>query len=249
MATTTNYGWTTPDNTALVKDGASAIRTLGSSIDTTLKAQIDAQIPDSLLTTTGDTIYASGASTPARLGIGTTGQVLTVSGGVPTWATAAASGGITLISTTALSGTSVTISSIPSTYKNLVLVIQELNSNFAGGALFFRFNGDTGSNYAYQTLTSGTSSYSSNADTDIRFGTSASSATLRYRNSGTITIKNYTSSATKHSFWENAYVAGTTPNFIEGNGNWTSTSAITSITIGNRDDTLSNGSILLYGES
>lgn len=36
MATTTNYGWTTPDNTSYVKDGASAIRTLGSSIDTTL---------------------------------------------------------------------------------------------------------------------------------------------------------------------------------------------------------------------
>ena len=36
MATTTNFGWTTPDNTAYVKDGASAIRTLGSSIDTTL---------------------------------------------------------------------------------------------------------------------------------------------------------------------------------------------------------------------
>lgn len=34
MATTTNFGWSTPDNTALVKDGASAIRTLGSSIDT-----------------------------------------------------------------------------------------------------------------------------------------------------------------------------------------------------------------------
>ena len=44
-------------------------------------------INDSLLTTTGDTIYASGANTPARLGIGSTGQVLTVSGGLPTWAT------------------------------------------------------------------------------------------------------------------------------------------------------------------
>jgi hypothetical protein len=44
-------------------------------------------INDSLLTTTGDTIYASGANTPARLGIGTTGQVLSVSGGVPAWAT------------------------------------------------------------------------------------------------------------------------------------------------------------------
>jgi hypothetical protein len=85
MATTTNYGWTTPDDTALVKDGAAAIRTLGSSIDTTLKTQIDAQIPDTLLTTTGDVIYASAANTPARLGIGTTGQVLTVAGGVPSW--------------------------------------------------------------------------------------------------------------------------------------------------------------------
>jgi 3-oxoacyl-[acyl-carrier-protein] synthase II len=37
MATTTNYGWTTPDDTALVKDGASAIRTLGTSVDTTTK--------------------------------------------------------------------------------------------------------------------------------------------------------------------------------------------------------------------
>ena len=36
MATTTNFGWTTPDDTALVKDGASAIRSLGSAIDTSL---------------------------------------------------------------------------------------------------------------------------------------------------------------------------------------------------------------------
>ena len=36
MATTTNYSWSTPDNTGLVKDGALNIRTLGSAIDTTL---------------------------------------------------------------------------------------------------------------------------------------------------------------------------------------------------------------------
>jgi len=131
MATTTNYGWTTPNDTDLVKDGAAAIRTLGSSVDTTTKAlnpsttlgdieyrsatantntrlgigssgQVltvaggvptwatsdDANaIQNALLTTTGDTIYASGASTPARLGIGSTGQVLTVAGGIPSWAT------------------------------------------------------------------------------------------------------------------------------------------------------------------
>ena len=36
MATTTNFNWSTPDDTSLVKDGAAAIRTLGSSIDTTM---------------------------------------------------------------------------------------------------------------------------------------------------------------------------------------------------------------------
>ncbi len=41
------------------------------------------------MTTTGDTIYSSSGSTPARLGIGSTGQVLTVSGGLPSWQTPA----------------------------------------------------------------------------------------------------------------------------------------------------------------
>ena len=43
------------------------------------------------LTTTGDTIYSSSGTTPARLGIGTTGQILTVASGLPSWATASAS--------------------------------------------------------------------------------------------------------------------------------------------------------------
>jgi len=42
------------------------------------------------MTTTGDTIYSSSGSTPARLGIGSTGQILTVAGGIPSWATASA---------------------------------------------------------------------------------------------------------------------------------------------------------------
>lgn len=36
MANTTNFNWETPDDTDLVKDGALAIRTLGSAIDTSL---------------------------------------------------------------------------------------------------------------------------------------------------------------------------------------------------------------------
>jgi hypothetical protein len=38
------------------------------------------------MTTTGDIIYSSPGSTPVRLGIGSTGDVLTVASGVPSWA-------------------------------------------------------------------------------------------------------------------------------------------------------------------
>lgn len=96
MATTTNYGWTTPDDTDLVKDGASAIRTLGSSIDTTLKAQIDAQIPDSIVDAKGDLISATADNTPARLASsGVNGQILTVDTTTATglkWAAPASTG-------------------------------------------------------------------------------------------------------------------------------------------------------------
>jgi hypothetical protein len=46
------------------------------------------------MTTTADMIYSSSGSTPARLGIGTVGQVLTVNSGAtaPEWAAAAAGG-------------------------------------------------------------------------------------------------------------------------------------------------------------
>jgi hypothetical protein len=83
MATTTNYSWSTPDDTALVKDGAAAIRTLGSSADTTVKALNPG-------TTAGDVDYYTTSTAKARLGIGTAGQVLTVNSGAtaPEWASA-----------------------------------------------------------------------------------------------------------------------------------------------------------------
>ena len=104
MATTTNYGWTTPDDTALVKDGASAIRTLGSSVDTTTKALNPS-------TTLGDIEYRSStANTNTRLGIGSTGNVLTVAGGVPTWAAPAGGGKVLQVVNATLSTAAVSTS-------------------------------------------------------------------------------------------------------------------------------------------
>jgi hypothetical protein len=83
MATTTNYGWVTPDDTALVKDGAAAIRTLGTSVDTTTKNLNPS-------TTLGDIEYRSStANVNTRLPLGTAGQVLKVNSGAtaPEWAT------------------------------------------------------------------------------------------------------------------------------------------------------------------
>ena len=86
------------------------------------------------MTTTGDTIYSSSGSTPARLGIGSTGNVLTVAGGVPTWAAPAGGGsGLTLIKRatyTSVAGTGTTFDDVfTSTYKSYMVVIE---NNLAG---------------------------------------------------------------------------------------------------------------------
>lgn len=66
MATTTNYGWSTPDDTALVKDGASAIRTLGSSIDTTLGSFFNIK---QIVQGTTSTVATNSTSTYADTGL------------------------------------------------------------------------------------------------------------------------------------------------------------------------------------
>lgn len=155
MATTTNYSWTTPDDTALVKDGASAIRTLGSSADTTVKNLNPG-------TTSGDIDYYTSSTAKARIAIGSAGQVLTVAAGIPSWATPS-SGGMTLISTTTLTGASVTLSSIPQTYNDLRLVIREFKpaTDAQQGRMYI--NGDSGANrYRATQLTNANSSFVDN---------------------------------------------------------------------------------------
>jgi hypothetical protein len=77
MATTTNYSWATPDDTDLVKDGAAAIRTLGSSIDTTVFANAGASIEKTIVDAKGDIIAATAADAVDRLAVGSNGSVLT----------------------------------------------------------------------------------------------------------------------------------------------------------------------------
>ena len=80
---TTNYGWPMPTSTDLVTDLPADFALFGQPVDTSLKALN----PE---TTLGDIAYRSSTSnTNTRLGIGTNGQVLAVSSGVPAWTTTA----------------------------------------------------------------------------------------------------------------------------------------------------------------
>ena len=248
MATTTNYGWTTPDDTALVKDGASAIRTLGSSIDSTLKTQIDAQIPDSLLTTKGDLIAATGASTPARLGVGTNGQVLTAdstaASGVA-WATPA-SGGMTLISTTTLTGASVSLTSIPATYNNLQIIIRNYLPNTDAESIRMTVNSTSSIYRTPNTLPeaynqSAASTYIINGDADNAVSTGSSIITIfDYSNTNTIKLSTIVSAVNNST---------TSANFnLKFNmGIIGTTSAISSIQFVTNSGNFTSGTVLLYG--
>jgi hypothetical protein len=124
MATTTpNFGWPVPTSTDLVKDGATAIEGLGDAIDASLLdlkggtsgqvlaknsgtdmdfiwvAQDDSNaIQNAIVDAKGDLIAATAADTPARLAVGTNGQLLTADSTAATglaWTTVAA--GATLV--------------------------------------------------------------------------------------------------------------------------------------------------------
>jgi hypothetical protein len=112
MATTTNYGWTTPNDTDLVKDGAAAIRTLGSSIDTTVFNNASAAIAKTIVDAKGDIIAATASDTVSRLAVGANDTVLTADSTTATglkWA--AAAGGSAFSGASVGSSTDQTISS------------------------------------------------------------------------------------------------------------------------------------------
>lgn len=175
--TTTNFGWDIPQSTDLVKDGATAIAALGQDIDTALidlkggttgqvlakasgtnldfswVAQDDSNaIQNAIVDAKGDLIGATAADTPARLAVGTNGQVLTADSTAATglaWATAT-SGSMTSLATGTFSNSALSLTSISGSYKALKLVISDAAGNNVD--MQFRFNADSGSNYAWVNL-------------------------------------------------------------------------------------------------
>lgn len=269
MATTTpNFGWSVPTSTDLVKDGATAIETLGDAIDASmadLKGGTTGQVlkknsntdmdfvwsADSAgmtnpMTTTGDTIYSSSGSTPARLGIGSSGQVLTVSGGLPTWA-APASGSMTLLSTTSLTGSSTAITSISGSYKNLYVEYEGVFCS-ATASMRLRPNGVTSGIYYDTTKSTQSSSLATSTSVSLALDIPSTSGT---QNWGYFYINDY-ADADHWKFIDNYSVVESTDgaNYVRvfpSYGYWRATTAITSLTFLLSTGTFSGGTVRVYG--
>ena len=293
MATTTNYGWDTPDDTDLVKDGAAAIRTLGSSIDTTTK-NLNPE------TTLGDLAYRSAtANVKTRLALGTAGQVLRVNSGgnAPEWATTAdqtplttkgdvftfdtadarlgvgangtvltadsaeatglkwaapAAGGMTLISTTTLSGSSITLTSIPQTFKDLRIIVRNFRPSTATNRYNVRVNGDTGTRYKKDLyLATSPNSNITFSGTSWELEDRAATSTGASEAYGDFTLPDYTNTTTWKMIWGFSFVNNTTTptnfNFNNYMSIYNQTPAITSLDIFASTGTFTSGEVLLYG--
>lgn len=107
------------------------------------------------MTTTGDIIYSSSGTTPARRAIGTTGQVLTVSGGLPVWQDAPNSAGTTWNSSTS------------------ELTIQGIVKSDASNPIFIFRDSDNG-NESSISMNNGITSFNSSTTEMMKFDGTAS---------------------------------------------------------------------------
>jgi len=217
----------------------------------------------STLTTTGDMLYASAANTLARRAVGTTGQVLTVAGGVPTWTTPAAAGSLTLIATASPSAASgFSFTSIPSTYQNLVIVgstTQTGTNAFYYGNLV-TFNNDSNYNYnwfatanrngiAPTTRGLNTSSIGQGFDWFSVIPSQDAGTTDVTSYSSIFTIYNYAGSVKKnYSYLSTGRYGSADPMNIYGSGNYTNSTAISSIEFVAGGTNLLTGTIQLWGQ-
>jgi hypothetical protein len=230
---TTNYGFVLPTSTDLVTDLPADFDVALQGVDTRLKALQPG-------TTLGDLAYSSAtANTNTRLPIGTNGQYLSVSGGVPAWAGISA-GGMTLLSTTTLSGAGVTVSSIDQSYVNLVIVIRNAF-------------GTSSQNIEIQPNSTSTSSFycgvegfgTASSKDKIDFGTIPTST--QPANSMIVVINQYANSTHGKPVQFYGTMRQTYPTTFNYGGLLNLTSAITAIKLDSPFSTLSGGSMLIYG--
>jgi hypothetical protein len=115
-------------------------------------------------------LTATANDTPAILAVGSNDQVLTADSTTATglkWATPAA-GSFTLIASGSLSGATVTLSSIPTTYRRLQLEMNGVSQS-VNDQVYFRVNGLTGSNYFYVSDNSSNLNTQGTAATEFTF--------------------------------------------------------------------------------
>ena len=247
MATTTNYGWTTPDDTALVKDGASAIRTLGTAIDTTTFNNAAAAIAKTIVDAKGDIIAATAADTVSRLAVGANDTVLTADSTAATglkWATVAG-GGMTLLSTTTLSGASTTISSISQSYNDLYIFITGVTNATADNGFYCQPNSASTTSWVAAeaaVVRGGDTLWHLTGDANHPDRTSTN-------NVYALTIYNYASTtAFKPIQWSGCYQqSGAINRRITGGGGFRSNTAVSSILFANAGGNFSSGTVLIYG--
>lgn len=172
MATTTNYSWSTPDDTALVKDGAAAIRSLGSAIDSTVFTNASAAVAKTIVDAKGDIIAATAADTVSRLAVGANDTVLTADSTTATglkWAAAASGSDWTLIATGTLpSASTLTISSIPS-FNTIRATFMHATTTGGYTDITFRMNNLSTAIYNTSRTTNTTNTDSSTAATEAGF--------------------------------------------------------------------------------
>jgi hypothetical protein len=220
------------------------------------------------MTTTGDTIYSSSGSTPARLGIGTAGQVLQVNSGAtaPEWATPTAGGGLTLIQEqVANANTGIDFTSISGSYKQLLLTWHGIYESNTSTTMSVRFNNDSGNNYHYMAgaFRGGSQAVESGAVADITdgnnglapFGYGCDKTVLSERAAGYLLIDNYSSATKLKEYYGMFRFKYTTVSYFDSFvGTYDSTTAITQVNIVRLSGagTMSNAtntSIRLYGIS
>ena len=255
MATTPNFSWPLIQPTDFVTDLPADLEALADDIDAdvwAIKGTADAALPETIIDAAGDLIYGSAADTAARLPIGTAGQLLAVNSGAtaPEWIAAPSSGGMTLISTTNLNGSStVILSSIPSTYKHLLLVLSDFG--MGGANLQLRTNSSN--------LYAATSIYGHVGATSTIYNFTSSGGILNPRtigsNQGTaiaIWIYNYSvNSVYKPVSWNGSYIDNSTNNQggLTGSGMTITSSVINSVDLICTSGNFSGGQVRLYGVS